>query len=735
MNRVLFGAAFGLGALAILWIGAGFIGSDLLALTVTLLIGLVYGIGCFEMLQYRQATASLASALENVPGNLDRLDQWLAKLPASLQNSVRLRIEGERIALPGPVFTPYLVGLLVMLGLLGTFIGMVVTLNGAVLALEGTTELQAMRAGLATPIKGLGLAFGTSVAGVAASAMLGLISTLSRRERLRATSQLDECIGNEFRGFSLHHHRQETYKALQFQAQALPDVAERLNAMAGQMESMTQSMTNAIVEGQKQFQETASRTFSELATSVEQSLKNSLAESGRLAGESIQPLVERTMQTLAEQAQQTQHQLQTQTQQQLRELTSQFSETAVAVGRAWENGLQNYDQRQQQLVASLDDSLKGFDQRFAGLADQLAAGVSEQSEQVLQRLGEGDTQRLQQWDEQFKSASEALVHSWEQINQRMLEQQQQALDGVNHQLAAVTESAERTSTTMLTEWSRILTQSGDMVRDRMQSEEQWLAQQADRMEQLTATLKAELTQLREQENGRAQAATERLGELESVVATHLTQLGSALEAPMLQLIETASEAPKAAAEVLEQLRREISNNIERDNELLLERQRIMSDLNTVLSSLESASAEQRAAIETLVTTSTQKLAEVSERFGQQVEGETDKLTAMADHLEASAVDISSLSEAFGYAVELFSESNDKLIENLNRVEAALDKSSSRSDEQLAYYVAQAREIIDLSMMSQKEIIEELRHKAEASIDVEEAVAEAIEDAVEEGEPS
>ncbi|RLU04058.1 MAG: DUF802 domain-containing protein [Ketobacter sp.] len=732
MNRVLFGAAFGLGALAILWIGAGFIGNDLLALTVTLLIGLVYGIGCFEMLQYRRDTASLAAALANVPGNLDRLDLWLGKLPVTLQNPVRLRIEGERIVLPGPVFTPYLVGLLVMLGLLGTFIGMVVTLNGAVLALESTTELQAMRAGLATPIKGLGLAFGTSVAGVAASAMLGLISTLSRRERLHATSQLDECIGKEFRGFSLNHHRQETYKALQFQAQALPAVAERLNAMAGQMESMTQSMTNAIVEGQKQFQETAAKTFSDLAASVEQSLKNSLAESGRLAGESIQPLVERTMQTLAEQAQQTQDQLQSQTQQQLKDLTEQFSDTAAEVGRAWESGLQNYDQRQQQLVMSLDDSMQGFEQRFAGLAEQLVSGLSEQSQQVLQRLGEGDAQRLQQWNDQFKNASAALVHSWEQNSQRMLEQQQQALDGFNRQLGVVTETAERNSNSMLSEWSQVLTQSGDLVRERMQSEEQWLTGQAERMEQLTSVLKAELTQLREEESGRARSAVERLAELETVVATHLTQLGTALETPMLQLIEAASAAPKAAAEVLEQLRREISNNIERDNELLQERERLMADLSAVLGSLETASADQRAAIETLVSASTQKLTEVSERFGRQVEGETAKLTEMADHLEASAVDVSSLSEAFGYAVELFSESNDKLIENLNRVETALDKSSVRSDEQLAYYVAQAREIIDLSMMSQKEIIEELRNKAEVPVaETEETVTETVA----EGEPS
>ena len=33
---------------------------------------------------------------------------------------------------------------------------------------------------------------------------------------------------------------------------------------------------------------------------------------------------------------------------------------------------------------------------------------------------------------------------------------------------------------------------------------------------------------------------------------------------------------------------------------------------------------------------------------------------------------------------------------------------ARSDDQLAYYVAQAREVIDLSLMSQKEIVEELR---------------------------
>ena len=70
---------------------------------------------------------SLTTALTKVPDQLTNLADWLDEVHPSLQNAVRLRIEGERIGLPGPALTPYLVGLLVMLGMLGTFLGMVVT--------------------------------------------------------------------------------------------------------------------------------------------------------------------------------------------------------------------------------------------------------------------------------------------------------------------------------------------------------------------------------------------------------------------------------------------------------------------------------------------------------------------------------------------------------------------------------------------------------------------------------
>ena len=42
------------------------------------------------------------------------------------------------------------------------------------------------------------------------------------------------------------------------------------------------------------------------------------------------------------------------------------------------------------------------------------------------------------------------------------------------------------------------------------------------------------------------------------------------------------------------------------------------------------------------------------------------------------------------------------------MEGALRESMGRSDEQLAYYVAQAREVIDLSISAQQGIVEDLR---------------------------
>jgi hypothetical protein len=486
MSKRFFAAAFATGLAAIAWIAYGFIGSNWLALSITSVIAGVYLLGAFELRQFRSGTAALGKALDDLTEAPATLGAWLDGVPSNLRQAVRLRVEGERGGLPGPALTPYLVGLLVMLGMLGTFLGMVVTFNGAVFALERSADLQAMRSALAEPIRGLGLSFGTSVAGVAASAMLGLMSALSRRERLEVGRQLDQRVVTVLLPFSLVHQRQETFKAVQAQARALPDVVDKLDALIERMETRTQQLDAGLLRRQAEFQGEATRAYAELARSVGVSLQESLAGSARVAGETIRPAVESAM-----------------------------------------------------------------------------AQVTQDAQRMHARLGELAQQQVDGLAREFSGTTQAVLDS----------------------LA------------------------------RAQSEHAALEQ--DRV--------------------------------------------------------------KAHAGVIAQLREETGRVSARENAALQERTALLEQLGALLRRVDAAASEQAG-----------------------------KAAEMATQATAGAVQLTGVAQAFGDSVRAFQESNDRMLQALQRIEGSLERSTARSDEQLAYYVAQAREVIDLSIASQEGVIENLR---------------------------
>ena len=104
----------------------------------------------------------------------------------------------------------------------------------------------------------------------------------------------------------------------------------------------------------------------------------------------------------------------------------------------------------------------------------------------------------------------------------------------------------------------------------------------------------------------------------------------------------------------------------------------------------------------------QVLEQAGEQFAQALGTQAGKVDDVAVHVAASAVELASLGESFSHGVGLFSASNEKLMASLQGIEGAIGQSMSRSDEQLAYYVAQAREVIDLSISAQQGIVEDLR---------------------------
>lgn len=607
--------AFALGLLAIAWVGMGYITSNPLALLMTALIGAFYLMGGLELHRFHQATASLAQALLAITEPLPTLAGWLSTIHPSLQTPVRLRIDGERVALPGPAMTPYLVGLLVLLGMLGTFLGMVVTLNGAVMALESTTDLPTIRAALAAPVKGLGLAFGTSVAGVAASAMLGLVSALCRRDRLQAAQALDSRISTALRGFSLAHQQQaqrqashqESLKTLQLQAAVLPQVTTQMAAqmstqIAGQLQTMMTQMERqhlALAEqlsaGQAGFHQQAHSVYSALAGAVQQTLKDSLAANAQLLNASLQPVVQATMAGIQRETAALQASVASAVQLQLDGVSARFGSSVDTVAAVWADALV-----QQQCS----------------------------HEALQQGLHSADQQRQAAWGQSLLAIGQSLQQAWQQAGAHSMAQQ--------------------------TQICKTLEQTANSIQ----------AQTADQAKHTISELAG--------------------------------------------LMQTAAAAPRAAADMTVLLRQQLSDSMARDNGLLDERSRIMAALGQALTAVQQASAAQQGAVDGLVASSAALLQQTSERFTDTISSTASTLTAAAAHITGSAVEVASLGESFGAAVQVFSASNTALMAQLQRIESAMGKASARSDEQLAYYVAQARDIIDLSLSSQQQIVDDLQ---------------------------
>src|SRR5690606_23044057 len=156
-------------------------------------------------------------------------------------------------------------------------------------------------------------------------------------------------------------------------------------------------------------------------------------------------------------------------------------------------------------------------------------------------------------------------------------------------------------------------------------------------------------------------------------------------------------------EVVTQVRDSLSQSMARDNAMLEERERLLETLSTLLDAVNHASNEQRTAVDALLSSSSDLLDRIGTQVTDKVEVEAGKLGYMASQVSGSAIEIATLGDTFGKAVSAFGESNASLMQHLQRVEESLERSIARSDEQLAYYVAQAREVIDLSMLSQKQI--------------------------------
>ena len=684
MNRHLLPAALCLLGLAIVtWIGVGYVGTHALGVVVTLVIGICYLVGALELYRYRQATDTLLRAVADTSAAGHSLSTWLSALHPSLRPSVRQRIEGERVALPAPALTPYLVGLLVLLGMLGTLLGMMATLRGTGLALESATDIDAIRGSLAAPVKGLGFAFGTSIAGVATSAVLGLLSALCRRERLQAVHLLDAEIATSLHGYSQSFQREESFRLLQQQAALMPDLVERLQAMVASIEHQNAAAGERLATHQQAFHERTEAAQAQWAATFEQTLKSGVDASAQAVVTALQPSTEATLAGLARESAAMQTTVGEAVQRQLDGLSAGFAAATTAATASWASVLAHQQQANTTLTAEVQ-----------ALATRLATTFEQQSSALV----DGVSLRLE-------TNATALADRWDQVLARQDASQAGIAERNAQALATATGGIERHADALLQAMER---SHAGLQQALAEQDEQRLAAWAERLSVMSTTLQSQWEQAGARNATLQQEICDALARSAQEITTQAQAHSTQTIAEISQLVQVASEAPRAAADVIAELRQKLSDSMVRDTAMLEERNQLMETLQTLLDAVNHASTEQRGAIDALVATSADLLDRVGTRFTDHVEAETGKLGGIAAQVVAGATEVASLGDALGTAVQLFGKSNEELLVRLQGIEGALDRSLARSDDQLAYYVAQAREVIDLSLSAQRQITLDLQ---------------------------
>jgi hypothetical protein len=139
----------------------------------------------------------------------------------------------------------YLVGLLVFLGLLGTFWGLLETIQSVGKAIatldtkggEGVALFDDLKAGLAAPLKGMGTAFSSSLLGLSGSLVLGFLELQASHAHNRFYNELEEWLSTITEltpgGGSAERSTMQLTAALYEMQRAVEDLSSRLTHGGG----------------------------------------------------------------------------------------------------------------------------------------------------------------------------------------------------------------------------------------------------------------------------------------------------------------------------------------------------------------------------------------------------------------------------------------------------------------------------------------------------------------------
>ncbi|HKP60245.1 MAG TPA: hypothetical protein VJV78_26150 [Polyangiales bacterium] len=622
-------------------------GHDRPATLIVVSIACALGVGLFELIARQVRVRELERELSALPSTpreatLDIASSQLAPL-------LRARLERAPSPALSDGIAPFLSGLLVMLGLLGTLLGLFQTVHGAGEALTTSGDVDALRRSLRAPIDGLTRSFGCSAAGISASAMLGLALALVRRREARMLRAVQVYAAGPLRSLSQQARQTRALEQLVAQNNVLPAAVNALEKVAGKLGELS---------GQLLAQHQA------MLASVHGEFAKAAVETGRAMHEQVSPLLE---------------QLAARSGEALSAQSSALAEVARDVTREIErDARQRRDEAAQSLEAMrarLDvaenaratahgrelEALTGLHTRTLADSEHRWAELLERLDQQLEAARAAEQEQLRRLDAQ---AADAREREREQIEQ---------LEDLR---ARVGSELERLSAGL-----------GEQLEQRLASE-----REHDARAERTATQLATASAALEQASTKQQAALERVDRsadlFDAAIARQDHGLLSLIERVGTLLPQLTEAAQTGAFETLARLRE------------LGEAQA------TRLVQLESTLADGRAAHARELA---ERVTDHAWELEQRLEKTSEAVQEASAIWQASSAEMQGVAQLFASSVDRQREASEAWLESLGDVEAAVERAGQHAaSDALSDQLASTQELFTRQLQFQRELLEQLR---------------------------
>ncbi|WP_027595057.1 anti-phage ZorAB system protein ZorA [Pseudomonas sp. LAIL14HWK12:I7] len=535
---------------------------------------------------------------------------------------------------------------LVAIGVLGTFVGLTVGLEGLV---GSTGEIEALKGGINKLISGAAVAFMTSVWGVLFSLLLNFIEKMFERAALQGIQALQHDVDALYPRIpaeqSLVHiaeYGKESKEALQ---ELHERIGERLQeTLTGMNEAMQTALTDALNNIMAPAIQTLVSTTSQQSTQVLESLVGNFMEGmtsvGREQGQQMQQAAANVNAAVSGMSEQ------------LNQLFSTLSEQQSQQMSVAQQQSSAFEAQLQRISGSADDRQAQMEQRFS----ELMAGLSGQLQNQLGVAQQRDEERQALFERVLGQASSSQTAMLEQFSHSTREQMQAMAEAGNERHNNLEKVFSRLMMSLNTQLDTQMGAAEQREQARSQRHEQQQAELLERQQQMLGSL--------------GQSSQQQISALNEAAAQQQRELQSTVD-KLLGGLTTQFSTQGEQAEAREQARQQrFQQQLE---QVTLQQQELLAGLAIAVQATQQQS---------------RLMAEQHQQLLGQLKQATEAAAQSSKHMDSSANQLGLLSANVRSAAELLGQ-------RLEQVTARIEQAGGQNAELAGQLQQQATTLAQL----------------------------------------